>query len=360
MAIDWTKLNKRWTFDFYLVAPLALTNSEELQGVDISSVSITEDYLSDTRVQAKLSYYDTGQVVDRNKFVRIVAKLEDEGYSVMLGTFIPTSDDVSIENGVRKTTLTLESTLYGISKEILYSAWVCTKGSTAQTNWRKILSNIERKYREKSNFGNRTYTQAVITEAGETVLSALYACMDFSDNRLGVDGDGYITIEARDMPRYKTESFNIDVTAGMVANGIVRSSNELSRPGHAVVKATNGKNVLYGNWYNPNSRKRAQIGYVQSVYKTMSDVETFTQSSLNSLAAQLGQEEGTEDLTWEITTPYMPISAGDVGTISNVDDIAEYQGVNKVLVKERELDLSTMTQKLTLRSVYSYYFNTYE
>lgn len=364
-TIDWTQPLRQWTFKFELVQPLDMSKVVgELEGVDVSSVSITEDYDSDTQSQAKLTFYgDGGETYNRNAFVRIVASLADGSYSEALGTFIPRDDEVSNENGVRKTTLTLESVIYGMSREHMANGLTIYAGASCQKCWRQILGNLSRQYRELQP-NNRNYSQALFIDRGETYLDALFQVMDDSNNKLGVDGNGYVTIRPRTMPRNASETFSINCSNGTVLNGVSRKSNELSRPGGAVgiaSQSVDGNEQELGALVtNENARTRAQVGYLETAKKTFSDLSPFNQSTLRAQTAQYMYEESSEQVEWTLDMLYDPtVKCGEVGSFVGLEDLAEYEGSQKVLCTAREINLETMTVSLTLKSVYSYYFGQY-
>lgn len=366
MAIDWDNMPARqWRFRFDLVQPLDMTKVVgELEGVDASSVTITEDWDSDTQAQAKLTFYGNGgSTYDRNAFVRIVAMLADGSYEEALGTFIPRNDAVTVENGIRKTTLTLESTIYGMSREHMPNGLTIAAGASAQSVWRQIFNKLGRQYRELSGWQNRNYSVAQYIDRGTTYLDALKQIMDDSNNRLSVDGNGYVTIWRRRQYRYEDETFKIDANSSNVANGVSRSSNELSRISGLVAianKTENNVDKSISALLETGARTRAQIGYLETKKQTYSDLNPFDVATLQSRAFNDMATEASEDLEWTFDMLYNPqVQIGMIGSYIALDDLAEYTGSHKVICTGRDIKLSNMTMSVTLKSVYSYYFGVY-
>lgn len=364
--IDWDANPVRsWRFRFDLVQPLDMTKViGQLEGVDISSVTITEDWDSDTQVQAKLTFYgDGGDSYDRNAFVRIVAMLADGSYEEPLGTFIPRNDAVSVDNSVRKTTLTLESVIYGISREHMVNGLTIAQGASAQGAWRNIFNKLKRQYKELSGYYNKTYSAAQFIERGTTYLDALYQLMDDSNNRLSVDGNGYVCVQYRRQARYADSTFTVDAASSNVLNGVSRSSNELSRASGIVAianKTVDKEDKAISALLTTTGRSRSKIGYMETSKQSYSDLEPFTLDNLRAEAQQDMMQEASESLEWSFDMLFNPaVKIGAIGTYIGLDDLSEYTGSHKVICTARDIKLSDMTCSITLKSAYSYYFGQY-
>lgn len=353
---DWTALaNRRWMFDFRLIPPNRLNDDlGTLENVDISSVSITEGYYTDTRIQGKLTYY--GENPNRQAYIRIIAKDTSTGYTEELGTFIPTSDDVSMEGGIVKTTLNLESVLYGISMQKLQRTWVCKYNNSAKSHLYAI-------FQDKCNFTNleefvidttvnMELPENAICNAGSSILELIYGICNAANYRLSVDGHGCVWVKLYVAPSQKEATFTITANSddSIVLDGVTRSSNYLEMASQVTVHATNGNNQEIISTQNATGRLSvAQRGYVVGKYYDQSSMSPFTQARADQLAKEYLAKATNENMEWTLTTEYMPIVAGDVGYLEGLNDNYSYGTRKKVLVKSRELDLATMTQKLTLK-----------
>lgn len=358
---------QNWKFDFLLVQPNNLTNIiGKIDNVDISSVTITESYYTDTRTQARLEYY--GEISNRQAYVKIVATETNSGYTKTLGVFIPTSDNAIMENGIKKTTLNLESILYGIAQNVFETDWVCEKGSSAQDamgnilvnkcsitpyNWFMFLlgddseSDIPPLGNAKTYFPNN-----YVIDASTSVLQGLFAIANTCDCRIGVTNTGYVYWTPYVAPSDRTLSFTIDVSSSdsITIDGISRSSNYLSMASKIVVRAKEGGTTVCAiAYYSGDSRlSLANRGYYVAKFYDLESVTPFTSERVKQIASEYRSRTGKRNIEWELTTSFMPIHAGDVGTLRGTQD-APYSSPRKVLVKNKEINLSTMTQKLTLK-----------
>jgi hypothetical protein len=359
-SIDWSRPTKRkWKFKFELVPPNKLNDSYgELDNVDISSVSITEGYYTDTRIQGKLTYY--GENPYRQAYIRIIATDTVSGYSEELGTFIPTSDDVTMEGSIVKTTLNLESVLYGISQQKLQSAWSLTAGgSSYTTHLSQILSkkcNIEL----HSDFINMTTPNGsipsqAVTDAGSSVLALVFAICNTAKFRLSVNGHGEVWIHEYTAPSQRDPTFTITANSenSVVLDGVTRSSNYLEMASQVTVHSKqtvdNVEKEISSTQTGTGRLSLAQRGYIVGKYYDLSDMSPFTQARADQLAKQHLSTAQNENIEWTLTTEYMPIYTGDVGYLEGLNDNYNYGAKKKVFVKSRDIDLATMTQKLTLK-----------
>ena len=85
----------------------------------------------------------------------------------------------------------------------------------------------------------------------------------------------------------------------------------------------------------------------------LTEMAPATAQRANQLARQYLANDAIEHVEWEVTTTYLPISAGDVVELVVHDGLKAYQGARKCLVKTCELELGTMTMQLTLKEAAS-------
>jgi hypothetical protein len=374
-SIDWSRPTKRkWKFKFELVPPNKLNDSYgELDNVDISSVSITEGYYTDTRIQGKLTYY--GENPHRQAYIRIIATDTVSGYSEELGTFIPTSDDVTMEGSIVKTTLNLESTLYGISQQKLQTAWVNKYGMTIFSNIANILQNkcnmtlavlggndswkddVDRHGNDYSaSPHDGMLSSSAICDAGSSILELLYGIANATPkNRIDVDGHGRVLVYPYYTPSQRDPTFTITANSenSVVLDGVTRSSNYLERASQVTVHAkqtvNNAEKVFLSTQTATGEMSLAQRGYIVGKYYDVSDMSPFTQAEATRRAKAHLTTAQNENIEWTLTTEYMPIYTGDVGYLEGLNDNYNYGAKKKVFVKSRDIDLATMTQKLTLK-----------
>lgn len=354
--VDWTQPTKRkWAFEFRLIPPNKLNDSYgTLNNVDISSVSITEGYYTDTRMQGKMTYY--GKNPYRQAYIRIIAKDTTTGYVEELGTFIPTSDDVTMEGSVVKTSVNLESILYGISQQKLQKTWVCQYSDYAKSHLYDIFETKCGFVAGESIVIDTIYSPTVsvsaICDAGSSILELIYGICNASNYRLSVDGHGCVHVGFYVAPSERDATFTItaDSADSIVLDGVTRSSNYLEMASQVTVHATDdNSNELTSTKTASGRLSIAQRGYVVGKYYDVSSMTPFTQARADQLASEYLTKATNENMEWTLTTEYMPIRAGDVGYLEGLQDNYGYGTKKKVLVKSRDLDLATMTQKLTLK-----------
>lgn len=350
MSVDWTSLGKKWNIRYIQVTPSNLNDTMGvLEGVIPSSASITESYYTDTRVQASLQFIGDGW--KRQSFIRIIAELVDEDYSEELGTFLASSDDASTSNGTWTTTLELQSMLYALDAETGHKTWTVAKGANSLTAIKQMLKQCKRAYISKSANSKYLKKSRVYT-SDKSYLARIYDLCTASNNRLDVDGHGRVIVSKYIRPAKKSASFTIDLESsdGMAHDGLSRSSNYLEIPTECVVyhSETNKKKTTYTYGYASNGGRvsRGKRGYV--ITKVVSEDDADTVPALTKLAKQKLKKASQESLEWSVTTEYMPIHAGDVGYLKNTND-PYYPEKQKVLVKERVLNLEHMTMDLTLK-----------
>ncbi len=349
---DWSNLGKRWRVSYQLVTPASPDSTMgELEGVIPSSATITESYYTDTRVQAQLSYVGDGWI--RQAFVRVIAEIPDEGYREELGTFLATSDDAKGEKGEWKTTLALESMLYALDVQAGKSPWTVKQGAMALAAMEQMLKTCHRPY-TLIDAKDHKMTKNTVYETGTTYLARLYDLADLCNNRLDVDGHGRVTIEPYVLPSERTPSFTVDLAAadGIAIDGVSRSSNYLDRPTECVVyhREGTGDDETETRGYASNSGyvSFGSRGYVITKVVELSDLSPNTTAAANQVAREKLDISSNESIEWDVTTEYMPIHAGDVGWLQGTGDPV-YPERQKVMVKNRELELEHMTMKLTLK-----------
>lgn len=355
---DWLHPTKRkWAFTFQLVPPNKLNDSwGTLDKVDISSVSITEGYYTDTRIQGKMTYYDTLSADHRQAYIRIIATDTSTGVSEELGTFIPTSDDVTMEGSVIKTSVNLESILYGISMQKLPKLLYYYSDRPIKVLYELLLRYCNFVYGENFNYAedlsdDRLDLIQATVDAGTSMLEVLYKVCNTNSLRLAVDGHGCVWVNRYTVPKDKPATFTITTNSSdsIVLDGITRSSNYLEMASQVTVHATSGDSEITSTQTATGRLSQANRGYIVGKYYDTSSLSSFTQAQADTLAKSYLSKATNENMEWTLTTEYMPIYCGDVGTLTGLKDNFHYGTSKKVLVKSRDLDLATMTQKLTLK-----------
>lgn len=351
--MDWHSLGKRWRVRVMQVQPANMDNvTGELADVDLTGATVSENYYSDTRAQASLSFL--GDAWTRQNWVRIIAEVPDEGYSCELGTFYASADDASEQNGAWSTSLTLDSALSALDQKALLGCYVINEGSMVKPAMTRLLGWCGRTYSDLSAPDYRS-TSNLVYETGESALSCMYDMADLCGTRLDVDGHGRITLEPYVLPGNRPSTFVIDMGASdsVALDGVSRSSNYLEIPTECVVvyKSGSGDDEVSIEATATNESGRVgwgQRGFAVTKVVSLSEMSPETWERAARIARERLDRSSNESAEWTLTTEYMPIRIGAVGTLRNSGD-PYYPGDRKVMVKSREISLNDMTMKLTLK-----------
>lgn len=359
--IDWLDASLR---KVVRVEQVSQTNIDDsygpLDGVRLDASSIEAGYYTDTRTAGTIKV--VGDEWIRNSFIRVIIELPDHDWSREIGTYLVSSDDSERKNGEWIYNLKLKSLLYALSTDLAVRPWTVAKNATVLNAARQILNTCGRKF-VINNATDYKVRNAVVMPSGDSYLSRLFSLCDTSNNRLDVDGHGRVTISKYVVPDAKTPVFTFDLSdpRGVSEDSISRTTDYLSMPGRVVVSYK--YQVQQGN----KSQEREIVssidatghasskvrGYMVTKRYSVSDMTPATQAKANSLAKSYMNLNSKELVEYEFQTPYLPIWEGDVVELVIPDGISDYTGKRKCLVKNVELDLSTLMMNLTLKETAS-------
>lgn len=342
----------------------------ELDGVDLSGSSITAGYYTDTRVSAKLKIVGNDSIRTttdkwiRSSFIRIVHEVEGENYSNELGTFLVTNDGATREGATWVYELELQSMLYAISTDLFVEPWVRARGSSAMDCARRILQVTGRPYIERGAYDSRLKSTLVL-ESGKSYLQHLYTCMTAANNRVDVDGHGRVTLSPYVSPDAKSPLFTIgmDETRGMIEEGSLKRTTDYLKMVDTVAVSykynddSGGESVereinAYVKVPDSSPISHAKRGYSSTEFHSLNEMNPPTAARARELAKQY-LANNRESVEWQLNCAYMPIWEGDVIVLNVPDGVDVYAGARKCLVKNVDIDLSTMQMSLTLRETAS-------
>ena len=353
--MDWHDLART---DRVVVEQLNPTNLDatmgELDGVDLSGSSLSWGYYVDTRVTGQLRV--VGEGWRRGTMLRVTHRVDEWGWSRELGTFIVTNDSATREGGAWAYDLELQSVLYGLSTDLLVRPWAIAANAKALTAARQI---VEAAGRQLVTDGANDYALkgAKVIESGTSRLSALFALADMANDRLDVDGHGRVTLERYVPPASKVPTLAIDLTdpRGVAMDGVTRSTDWLAMPNVAAVRYRYDKG---GRQYEINASATIDAtsplsstarGYTVTDFRDLMAMSPATAARAQQLARQYLAADSAEHVEWQLSTTYLPVTAGDVVELVVHDGEDAYRGSRHCLVKTVELDLGTMTMALTLK-----------
>lgn len=359
----WLDQTRECRLHAYMIPPGNLEdNYEELKGIDWTSSSITANYYTDTRTQGQLVFSSDGWI--RNSLIRITYEIREWNYERVLGTYIVTNDDSVRQNGEWRTTLELNSMLYAMNLHKPPQPLIMAANSTTLTAIKHILDEDERAHIFRNpNDVRLAYTQ--ILEGGQSELARIYAVANMSDNRLDVDGKGYITVEPYISPAAKTSQYTIDLTdpRGIAFDGLSRSTNWHDLPTESVVvyKYTdnfNGINEQHeiaarATVSSTSAASTAARGYTLTDYHSETELNPPTQAEAQRRADEYLKRASVELREWKIRTKYLPIWEGDVIDLIVPDGEAAYQGTRKCLVKAIDFSGPFLDMNITLKETAS-------
>lgn len=366
MEVDWSDQTRRDRIRAYVVQPTNLDVTRyELGGVLASESSLSGTYYGSTRCSGKLTLLSGDwRGWDRNGFVRIVHEVEGTSYSRELGTFIVGDDQVSWEGGSAKVGLTLQSALYALKSDVLPHSLVVRRGASWTQAIRQLLDAVHRPCVVSAT--DRRCGADTVYETGKGRLDSLMAMCSAGGYRADVDGHGRVTIRDYRMPVARTRTFSLDMTSpsGLVHDGVSFSTDWLGRPSLVVANQkwsdqVNGKTVereIIGTAsVGPGAANHpSKRGYTVARYVSIQDDKAHrTNAFVNQQAKATLDSDQWEDAEFEVTTQYLPVWEGDVGTITLPAGASYggYSGTVAVVVKSADLDLGKMQLKMTLKVV---------
>jgi hypothetical protein len=339
---------------------------DELHGVVWAETSITANWYTDTRVQGKLVFVDDGSGYIRNSWIRIVYEIPEWEFEWTLGTFVVTNDNSVRQNNRWKTTLTLNSALYAMNLHKPGEPLVLAASSSALTAMEYIFEDDERQY-EFIDPNDEMIAHTQVLEAGQSELARLYAVANLSDNRVDVNGNGYVVVGAYVPPADRSAVYEIDLLdpRGVAYDGLTRSTDWLQMPSEAVV-VYKARNVVSGGGIenyeitatatvsDSSHASTASRGYTLTDYHNVTDLNPGTLAAAQRRADEYLTKASVELCEWKLKTKYLPrLWAGDVVNLVVPDGVSAYTGTRKCLVKSIDITGPYLDMTLTLKEVSS-------
>jgi len=356
---DWADLTRT---DRIVVEQVSPTNLDAamgtLDGVELGGSSLSWGYYVDSRVTGKLTVMGEGW--RRGSALRVTHQVPEWGYSRELGTFIVTNDAATRTRGGWSYELDLQSTLYGLSTDLLVRPWAISANAMALTAARQLVEAAGRELVADGANDYRLKSTKVIT-VGTSRLSALFALADMANDRLDVDGHGRVVLAPYVPPSAKVPTLTVDLgdPRGVALDGVKRTTDWLKMPNVAAVSYTynsggkqqqiNASATVAASSLLAHSAR----GYTVTDLHELSEMSPATAARAQQLAAQYLTNDGVEHVEWTLSTTYLPITAGDVVDLVVHDGADEYRGARRCLVKTCELALGDMTMALTLKETTS-------
>ncbi|WP_165055029.1 MULTISPECIES: hypothetical protein [unclassified Adlercreutzia] len=355
--MDYKDTTITYTLHAYMIPPTNLDDIyEEMTGVDWSSLSIDADYYTDTRVSATLTTVDGNYI--RGSYIRITVEDED-GNEDELGTFAVDNDSGQRINGAYIQTLDLISQLHALSLDFCPDNLVVGSGA-------RLLDAVRTTLQE----GGKSEQDSVLTEAndyrfsstqvlppGASRLARLYELCSISGNRLEVDGHGRVRLDKYVSPDSKSPRLRLaqNDERGVIKNGISRQSRWAEIPSkyivaHDYTTSEDGKTSEHHMFAIANNQAAPARGFVVAKYETVSELSPRTTERLEAIAKQRLTEQANERNEWTISTKYIPgLWEGDVIELELDDELDDYTGIRKCLVRSITIDGPYLDMELVLK-----------
>lgn len=209
--IDWGASGRRDSYSFYLVDPFTLQETGETLEVDASNSSITWGYYTDNLYTASLT---TTNDVSNNRLVRVKQTTQIPGYDPIittLGTFFITNTGESAKYKLKTTELNCYSTYYRYTQDKLNTDFSRPIGYNVIQEIGEIIQAKGGHLNVKPGSPTyRTHTQNIFFEFGTNIATVINTIAGWIGCQMGVDGDGFITIEPYISPLDRPIKYTFD------------------------------------------------------------------------------------------------------------------------------------------------------
>lgn len=315
----------------------------ELPSLELSGCSITEGYYTDNRVSGKVLALDEGAYI-KDSWLRIILECPGYGYSEELATLIPSQLSHERAQGGETVDYTLQSVLWGISKDTLPSHFTIGKGATTSQVFKRICSTVKKQCLWLPGANEHRYDESVVYEVGDSFLSSLYDIADTSRNRLSVDGHGRITMGKYVEPSRREPDWELDADDSrtmVLSDAITWDESQEDVANRSIVIYKNNDKEIVGS---ANSKSNTR-GFTIAETHTENDMTPATLARANELAKQYLGEDSEMIVKRKVRTLYFPCHQGDI--------VSLYDGKTRIkgLVDTIEASFGDMTMSLTLKEV---------
>ena len=339
-----------------------------LKNIVADSVTITENYNSDSRVQAKLSTITKADQSDGYipySRIRIIMSVPAKQWSEPIMTGYVSDIEEHMENGYVQRTYSIEGTLWGLLDHKLYNSIVISKGAKLLTVWTSLIKKCTKMQCDITGAKNCTFGNTVVYEPG-TELSTILFEVSSGYNRMDVDPFGAITLRPYVSPSKKpvSRTINYKDLKGFAIAPLTRTTTEFDAPGRAIVTAmvstkdSSGKTsqkTIVGHYDAPanditSQQKRGWLSARMDSYIGTS--EKPTKDELNKVAKKnwesSKQEVGHE---WSGSCVFQNYHAGDVVYLIAPSSKTSNPTRHKVLLTAVSTSFRDFKQSLTMKEV---------
>lgn len=352
---DWTSGTLEHTFYVQMLDPLNLTSLRGELDYVANSGTLTLKYYGDTRAGLTLTTTVPAGETDNwdgSAALRLVHCVGAD-FTENLFTGFVTERKWSDEAGMRTYSYELNSALYALQTEYAASTYTIDTNAYALDALKNIFNRAQRPYSISGSALNYKFGSATVYASDETYLSICYDLADRSGDRLGVDGDGNVTVTKYTSPSARVPLYELDTedADSVTIPPISGSDDRLSIPARVIVSAKSGSGddeqeiIATASLDSKSEFARARRGYQVDSYHSESDLEPFTQEQANAKAKEYLANESAVTYESEFSIMYAPLHEGDVVKLTHKDE------TNKYMISTATLDLGTWQWKLTCKKV---------
>lgn len=347
---NWTKGAIEHDLHAVMVDPLTLKDVRgQLAGTNRAG-ALTLKYYGDTRAGLTLTTTvreGESDGWDGTAALRLVHTVGEWSEDLFTGYVT----DVSYEDasGMRTTSYTLNSVLYGLSAEYVGNPYTVGAGAMGLDVLKNLFKHCSKPYSVGAGVADYRFGKATVYTPDQTILNVAYDVADKMTDRLGVSADGTITVTKYTSPAKRSPDFELDTSDARAVTiaPVSYSDNRLEKPARAIVVATQGDEQLVGiaTVGSGSEYAAARRGYTLDSYYMETDLDPFTQERANAVAQTRLKTASDFSATIELETMYMPLQTGAIVRLSHAGGTANY------LISVATLDLGSWLWKLTLKKV---------
>lgn len=366
--MDWTDTGYSYDISVHVVSQTNVDNTlGSLSGVQLSGLTITENYNSDSRIQAKVTTVvkdgESDGYIDQAR-LRIVLSIPEKNLIKELITGYVSDISETSEHGYIKRSYSIEGTIWGLLDHKIVDPITITKGAKMIDVWTSLLSKLTKMQYSTDDAQDHSFNSTVIYEQASLLSTVLFE-ISSGYSRMDTNGHGVITLSKYTAPSNRTPTRTIDYNdfRTLAITPLDRSSSEYEAPGRAIVTATistekNGETsqeIIVGS-YDAPATDRTSIesrGYLRARSDSYSgNSEKPSKSELNALAKQNWESEQNKGIEWSGSTVFSDLHEGDVvNLVAPASKDATQIRIHKVLITTVSTNLEDFTQSLTMKEV---------
>ena len=367
--IDWSDTAYTYVTE---VAVVSQTNVNTilgyLSGVQLSGMTVTENYNSDSRVQAKVSTVvaegtSDGYVSDAR--LCFILLIPSRSWSEELVTGYVTNYSEKSEHGYIKRDYTIEGTIWGLLNHKVDSLVSIGKGTGLIATWNKLMGLTKMQY-SSAGAQDHNWPDTTTYEAG-TNLGTLLFEVSSGYNRMDTNGHGVVLLKKYVEPSIREAEYTIDFASlrGLAMSPLQKSFSKWEAPGRAIVTTTVSKEdkdgntvqeVITGSYDAPDTHFTSinTRGWLRGRLDSYTGAKDNPTKTDLEVEAKKNWEKSLSDssVTWTASSVFSDYHAGDVAMLITQGDAAKgnYTG-RKVLLENVVTNLENFTQDLTMKEV---------